>query len=123
MFGDVLALQLIICERLNLDGIVVVPSHYHVAAQWRDNLRFVDPLVEGRFRALDRALEGRELFDRAMLIEQKRVRHLDSDDPCVYEPSVMVHPVSDRLTALFEDPNYEVRADEADRETELFVRA
>src|SRR5690606_15023744 len=34
MFDDVAILMLLICERLRLDGIVVVPSHYHVAARW-----------------------------------------------------------------------------------------
>lgn len=122
MFDDVLAMQVVICERLGLDGIVVVPAHYHVAAQWRHNLRFLDPRVEGRFRALDEALAGRDLAERARLIEQRRVRHRDTDEACVYEPAVMVHPVSDRLEALVHDADYEAQARASRLETELCVR-
>src|SRR5690606_28062380 len=57
MFDDVAILMLLICERLRLDGIVVVPSHYHVAARWHGRMRFWDPRDEGRFRALGRLLD------------------------------------------------------------------
>lgn len=123
MFADVLAMQVVVCERLGLDGIVVVPAHYHVAAQWRHNLRFLDPAVEGRFRALDEALAGRDLGERVRLIEARRVRHRDTDEPCIYEPAVMVHPVSERLDGLVHEPDYESQARLTQSEIELCVRS
>lgn len=106
MFSDVLALQVVLCERLGLDGIMVVPSHYHVAAQWRANLYFLDPEVEGLMRAIDRLLEGRDLAARSRLLEAGRVRHADGRI-CRYAPAEMVAPVSEALAQRVHTEAYE----------------
>ena len=78
MFAEVALLMLIVCERLALAGIVVVPSHYHVAARWHARMRFLDPVVEGRFRALERVLAPLSLAEASIAVELGRVTELES---------------------------------------------
>ena len=44
------------CERLHLDGLVFVPSQYHVAAYSSGYLTFLDP--DARARLADRIENG-----------------------------------------------------------------
>src|SRR6185295_6142012 len=53
---EIIALLVLACDRLQLDGLVVVPSHYHVTVKSRKALRFLRPADEGLFRALQQAL-------------------------------------------------------------------
>lgn len=45
-------------ERLGLDGVALVPSHWHVAAILRRRFVVVDPDARGRYRALLRIVDG-----------------------------------------------------------------
>ena len=58
---EVLELITIMAERLRLGGIVNVPMHYHNAVLYSPRNTFVDPKVEGVFRALRRDLGERPL--------------------------------------------------------------
>ncbi len=49
-------LLLRMAARLRLEGLLSRPSHYHNAALAGPNYQFLDPMTEGRFRAMRRAL-------------------------------------------------------------------
>ena len=115
MFEEVALLMLIICERLGLAGIVVVPSHYHVAARWHGRMRFLDPAQEGRFRALARALECLSLTEATHAVDLGRVREVGSSARA-YEPAPLVLPSSEDLVRHF-DEDWERAADAAERST------
>lgn len=103
MFDDVAMLMLMVCERLRLDGIVVVPSHFHVAARWHGRMRFVDPVDEGRFRALEQLLEPLPLAEATLAVDSGRVIDADTHEPFRYRPAAMVLPSSDALQRRFDD--------------------
>ena len=115
MFADVLALQQLMCERLDLDGIVVVPSHYHVAAQWRARLHFLDPVDEGRFRSAGHLLSSYPTAKAARIVQRGLVREKASGHAYVYEPKPMVFPVKSRLRERVVGKDYEARAVEAEQ--------
>jgi acetoin utilization deacetylase AcuC-like enzyme len=94
---EVVGLLVIACERLGLDGLVVVPSHYHLAVQWRKRLRFVDPAAEGRFIALQAALAGMTLAAAAAALSGGRVWDEALAEPVRYVPSPLMLPLSARL--------------------------
>lgn len=102
MFDDVAALMVMVCHRLHLDGIVVVPSHYHVAARWHGRMHFVDPRAEGRFLALQQLLAGLSLVEASSAIERRRLVDLESGERIGYRPAAMVLPVSDALARRFD---------------------
>lgn len=103
MFEEVALLMLMICERLSLAGIVVVPSHYHVASRWHGRMRFLDARVEGRFRALECLLAPLPLAEASRAVELGRVVDLDDPTRRAYEPAPLILPASDVLRGRFDD--------------------
>ncbi|MCA9680592.1 MAG: histone deacetylase [Myxococcales bacterium] len=123
MFDEVSIMMLMICERLHLDGIVVVPSHYHVAARWHGRMHFLDPRDEGRFRALRTLLADLPLDEASAAVEQGRVVDLDSDEPGGYRPAPLIMPAGEILQRRFdEDWEREAAAAEAEARFELRSR-
>ena len=106
---DVVAFLVLACERLGLDGILFVPSHYHLAAQSRKVLRFLEPEHEARFRALRLALQGLGPADATRAIEERRVRDAGSGAAVAWEPVPMVLPVSARFKEKVLGEEYEAR--------------
>jgi hypothetical protein len=43
---------------LSVDGMLDVPEHFHTALFYSRSFRYLDPVVEGRFQAIARDLEG-----------------------------------------------------------------
>jgi acetoin utilization deacetylase AcuC-like enzyme len=114
MFDDVALLMLLVCERLRLDGIVVVPSHYHVAVHYHGRMKFLDPVVEGRFCALQRLLDPLGLAEASDAVEFRRVRDIDADARTSYEPAPLVLASSPGLRRRFDDA-WQQAAAEAER--------
>lgn len=104
---DVLAFLVLACERLGLDGILFVPSHYHTATQSKKLLRFLQPEHEARFRALRQALQGLGLAAATRAVDEHRVRDAATGRPVEWEPVPMVLPVSERLKARVMGEAYE----------------
>jgi len=72
---EVLELLTIMAERLRMGGIVNVPLHYHNAALYSVRNTFVDPQVEGVFRALRRDLGERPLAEASWAVYHGCVSH------------------------------------------------
>ncbi|HXV75854.1 MAG TPA: hypothetical protein VD788_05990 [Candidatus Polarisedimenticolaceae bacterium] len=106
LLGDVSALLVLICERLELDGMAFVPSHYHVAAQARSYFRFIDPSAQARFLALQRLLEPRSLAAATAIIERGEIRDGTVPEPVGWRPEPMVYPVSEALRRRFDADDY-----------------
>ncbi len=49
LLDDVVALLIVACDRLHLDGLVFVPSQFHIAAYGRSHMKFVKPATQQRF--------------------------------------------------------------------------
>jgi acetoin utilization deacetylase AcuC-like enzyme len=106
MSQDIVALLILACDRLQLDGLVFVPAYYHSASQGRKWLRFLDPVDEGVFRALQQALHGLPLSEAARAVAEKRVQDAGTGEPFVWRPMPMGLPVTDRFRALVEGEDY-----------------
>jgi acetoin utilization deacetylase AcuC-like enzyme len=103
MFEDVAILMLLVCERLRLDGIVVVPSHYHVAARWHGRMKFLDPRAEGRFRALERLLKPLPLAEASMAVERGRVIDAETGERGGYRPAALILASNEALRLRFDE--------------------
>jgi acetoin utilization deacetylase AcuC-like enzyme len=116
MSQDIVALLILACDRLQLDGLVFVPAHYHSASQSRKWLRFLDPADEGVFQALQQALHGLPLSEATRAVAGKRVVDVATGEPFVWRPMPMGLPVTDRFRALVEGDDYKRKvAEEAGR--------
>jgi acetoin utilization deacetylase AcuC-like enzyme len=112
MSQDIVALLILACDRLQLDGLVFVPAHYHSASQSRKWLRFLDPADEGLFRALQKVLHGLPLSEATRAVDDKRVVNAKTGEPFVWRPMPMGLPVTERFRTLVEGEDYKRKVTE-----------
>jgi hypothetical protein len=115
LLGDIMALLVLACDRLHLDGVVFVPGHYHVAVQGRRLLRFASPADEGLFRAISAALAGLSLAAASAAVEEGRLRDAATERPLSWEPMPMLIPVSERARAATAGEEYDRLAAEEEK--------
>jgi len=120
MLRDVAAMMILICDRLSLDGLLFVPSHYHLAAQAGDVLQFLEPDDAARFEAFRSAVGALPLADATRAVDQRRVIDRTTGKPVAWHPAPMILPVSERLRARVDDQDFRARC-EAARERFDFV--
>ncbi len=115
LLRHVTAVLVVLCERLDLDGLYFTPSHYHLASLARPLAMSPDPVREGRFRALQNALKGIELRRAGLAVEEGRVRNETKGRPLVWEPTPLVIPVRPDWKAEFAAPAYQEALQEAEQ--------
>jgi hypothetical protein len=113
MLPDVISLLVLVCDRLQLDGLLFVPAHYHTAAHGRKYLRFLDPVDEARLRALQAALNGLPLAEATVAVAAGRVIDAHTGRPFQWQPAPMALPVTDRLRERIQSAEYERQVAEA----------
>lgn len=119
LLADVMSLLIVACDRLQLDGLLFVPAHYHTANQGRKYLRFLSPADEAFMRALEGALVGIPLPEATHAVEQKRVVNARTGRFVSWRSMPMVFPVTDRLKAKISGEEFERRVAEEAAELEL----
>ena len=119
LLPDVMALLIVSCDRLGLDGLLFVPSHFHTAAQGRKYLRFLSPVDEAFMRALEKALAGLPLPEATHAVEQKRVADRRTGRFVAWRSMPMVFPVTDRLQEKISGEEFEKRVAAEAMELEL----
>ena len=102
-------------ERLGFDGLTFLPAEYHVAAQARGTLKFLEPRDEAVFVAIRQAVGARTLFDTSRLVDQGALVDELTGKPFSWKPARMILPVSAALREALEDPQYDRRVEEAAR--------
>ncbi len=117
MVREVMEMLVQSCLRLGLDGIVIHPSAFHVAALAAGHGSFLDPRLQGRFEAARAALSAVELGEASRIVEEGRLRDVDGE-VLRWAPDDFVIPVSERLQRWFEHPAYREQV-EVSRRVEL----
>lgn len=112
MLSDVMAMMVLACDRLRLDGLLFVPAHYHTASQGRKYLRFLEPRDEAFLRGLERAMAGVPLHEATHAVEQKRVVDGRTGRFVDWRTMPMVMPVTDRLRERVTGAAYEKKVAE-----------
>jgi hypothetical protein len=113
MLKDVFGWLVVISERLELDGIYFVPSSYHVAAQSRGVVNFVEPEHEAIYRAFKKALEGMQLAEASQAVDRGRVVDRSTGEAREWRGLPMILPVSDELKDRIHSDTYEAEVLEA----------
>ena len=119
LLPDVMALLIVACDRLQLDGLLFVPGHYHIASHGRKYLRFADPADEAFLRALEKALHGLPLSEATHAVEQNRVVDVRTGRSVSWRSMPMVVPVTERLQERITGEEYERKVAEAEMELTL----
>lgn len=105
MLKDTVALLAASCERLHLDGVIFVPSTYHVAVQWHGHLRFLDRDAQARFHALKELLQDLPLAEATKAVAEGRVVDETTGEVFPWQPAPMIAPISERLLGKLEQPD------------------
>lgn len=92
--------------RLQCDGLLNHPAHFHNAHLYGRFFHFVDPVVEGRFRALERDLAALSLTAATEAVDEGRVEDADGHI-VVWEPGPQVAPIDNRARAWFAADAYQ----------------
>ncbi len=106
-------LMLRAAERLELDGVGFVPSHYHVAAMAGAGFEVIDPVRRGHFRALRSHLAEVPLRQATQILAGPGVPTFGGP-PVGWQPSWMVIPQSTGLQAHMEQGRQVAAAAEAE---------
>jgi acetoin utilization deacetylase AcuC-like enzyme len=122
LLEEVTAMLVLVCDRLGLDGVLFVPSHYHMVSQSRRFLRFLEPEHEGLFRALRQAVAGLALGDASRAVAAGRVVDRASGHAFELPNMPMVLPTTDRLRQRVEGDDYEAGAAAAEARQRLALR-
>ncbi len=119
MLRDVAAMLILICDRLHLDGLLFVPSHYHLAAQAGDVLQFQEPEDAAHFDAFREALTGLRLAEATRAVDAGRVVDRETGEPVEWKPVPMLLPVSERLKERMADKDFRERREAARAELDF----
>jgi acetoin utilization deacetylase AcuC-like enzyme len=103
LLREMVALLVVVCERLHLDGLSFVPGHYHLAQTSSNLLRFLRPQDRALFEALHRIFEGHTLAEASRALDAGRVVNAETGEPLEWPRPPMVLPVSDRLKRWLEE--------------------
>jgi hypothetical protein len=105
--GGKIALELLtmICHRIGLDGIINVPEYFHNAQLYSRHFSYLDPVLEGKRRAI-----ARDLLSHHTLAETSWGIDLD----CVHENGLpfkwftgpQILPLNRKLIKFFESSEY-----------------
>jgi hypothetical protein len=97
LLAEIVALMVVMCERVGLDGIVFVPAHYYMAALGRRHLMFFHVEDARCYAAISRAVSGLALAEATHAIENGQV--VDTADSSVVEwnTPLMILPVNEEL--------------------------
>jgi acetoin utilization deacetylase AcuC-like enzyme len=106
LLQDILALLVLACDRLQLDGLLFVPSHFHTIGQGK-SLHFLSPEDEGLLRSVRAALDGLSLVEVSRAVVEGRVVDAATGRPFVWTPKPMVLPVTARLRDQVQGDEYE----------------
>jgi len=113
LLREFFSLLVVVCETLELDGVLFAPSTYHVADLGARLGRFVDPRQAALFAAMRRALAGLSLDDASAAVAAGRLVDAGSGAAVTWPASLMVVPVSAALRAEIGGPAWQRAADQA----------
>ena len=99
LLREMVALLVVVCEQLGLDGILFVPAHYYMAALGRRHLRFVRTEDAAVFEAMRAAVADLDLATATRAMEDGRVVDRQSGAAVPWHTPPMIMPVSERLEA------------------------
>jgi hypothetical protein len=110
---EMMVLIMLMCVRLNLDGVLELPERLHNAVLYFKRFRFVDPEMQGILTAILRDTCDRNLGDLAWGMEAGLLTHVNSGKPYRWIPREQVLARTGPILEHLESEEYRRRACEA----------
>jgi hypothetical protein len=109
LMRDIAAVLVVACERMDLDGLVFTPTHYHLATLAYPMAVCADPADQARLLGLRHAVRGLRLNEAARAVADGKVVMADTGEPAPWVPAPMVIPVAADLAEYFGSAEFESR--------------
>jgi hypothetical protein len=110
---EMMVLIMLMCVRLNLDGVLELPERLHNAALYFRRFRFIDPEMQGILTAILRDTLDRTLGDLAWGMEAGLLTHVESGKPFRWIPREQVLVRAGPVLEFLESEEYRTRARDA----------
>lgn len=94
-----------IAKRLKLDGILIRPSFFHIAAGAEHFYHFIDPKLEGTYQAIRETLRDEPMARASREVHEDRMR-LDDGTVLKWKAGDQICPMSERLKDYFASRDY-----------------
>ncbi len=116
LFRELMEMLYQSCLRLDLDGLVMHPSRFHIAALGASQCKFLNPKIEGQFQALRSSLGAESIARVSRLMELGNIQRGDGQ-VIEWQPEDFMAPVSKRLQHYFDSSDYSTATAAARDET------
>ena len=107
LLRDTAAVLIVACERMDLDGLVFTPTHFHLARMVQPLASFADPIYQARLSALMHTVRNLRLNEAARAVESGKVIDGATGEPAQWIPAPMVIPVAQYLKDYHASREYE----------------
>ncbi len=107
LLRDTAAVLVVACERMDLDGLIFTPTHFHLARMAQPLASFADPVHQARLAALLYAVRNLRLNEAARAVEKGKVIDGETGKPVGWLPAPMVIPVAPYLKDFLGSREYE----------------
>ena len=116
LLRDTVAVLIVVCERMDLDGLIFTPTHFHLARMAQPMAFFADPVHQARLSALLHAVRSLRLNEAPRAVENGMVVDDVTGEPVTWIPSPMVIPVAVSLKGYYGSTEYESLVGAASRD-------
>lgn len=103
---EIVTLLEIMTERLEREGMVAIPEHYHNGFLYDRRFRFYSPEREGELKALERDLSALTLAEASWAVEKGLVIDEATGKPYQWKGEEMIWPRVARLKDYFDSDEY-----------------
>jgi len=115
LLRDTAAVLIVACERMDLDGLVFTPTHFHLARMVQPLASFADPVNQARLAALLHTVRNLRLIEAARAVEKGKVTDGATGEAAMWIPAPMVIPVAPYLKDFYLSAEYEAQVAAARR--------
>jgi hypothetical protein len=112
---EVMEMLILTTKRLELEGLRATSLYYHNAKMYHKYLVFVNPLMEGKFLAMERAMAGVSFYDASWAVHYKCLWDDVKGTYFEWEGSYQLAPLSDTLRDYVHSGAYGSRVEQASR--------
>lgn len=119
--AEVMALLVILAERMHKDAILATPQQFYNAYMYRQAFQFLYPKHEGRFQAILRDTSDWGLAETSWGIEKSFLIDTRTGRPFAWRGSPMVLPITAPAQEYFRCPQYHRLAEQAMKSEEFIA--
>lgn len=112
IFYDFATLVDLLAGKAGKEAVMDIPEHYHGALLYSKLFHFWDPKIEGKLHAMKRDFKDLPLHKITWAVFLDCCFNTDTGELEKWQPGEQIKPVSQRLRAYFDHPDYKKQAHE-----------